>query len=599
LVGPSDGKGIIAIFQIKIKSQMVNQVEEIRDAAIKYSVLNATEHEGKAQIGSVLGRIMAEFPELRNRAKEVTPIIENSVALVNSWTKKKQEIMLQENWPELLEVEKEEEDEKTLPPLENVEEYTMIKTRFAPNPDGALHLGSAEPIIFCDEYAKIYDGHFILRYEDTSTDVKPPILEMYDWIQEDLDWLGVKVDEKYIQSDRIPIYHEYAEKLIEKGKAYVCVCDPERFRKLYMEKRPCPCRRLNPQVNLERWEKMLNGTYDQGEAVVRVKTDIEHPNPAVRDWPALRISDSPHPRVETKYRVWPLYNFSCAIDDHLMDVTHIIRGKEHDVNTTRQKYVYQYFGWDYPEIINVGRVGLEDAILSKSQIRKGIEEGLYSGWDDPRLGTLRALKRRGLQPETIRKIMIQIGPKPINVMLSWDNIAAENRKLIDPIANRYTFIQNPVPLRVTDIVGRPVAHLPRHPDHPDRGDRNYEVMAKHGVAMFRIPKEDVDEMNPGDLVRLMGLMNIEILESNGEEVKATFHSIDYQKARDEDFPFINWLPGDVGIPTRVVMPDATVTEGIAEPEVLTLETGDMIQFERFGFVRVDNPEPFKVYYAHN
>ena len=103
-----------------------------------------------------------------------------------------------------------------------------------------------------------------------------------------------------------------------------------------------------------------------------------------------------------------MYNFSCAIDDHLTSVSHIIRGKEHDVNTTRQKYVYKHFGWEYPEVINVGRVGLEDVILSKSRMREGIEDGTYEGWDDPRLGSLRALKRRGLQPETIRKIMIQI-----------------------------------------------------------------------------------------------------------------------------------------------------------------------------------------------
>ncbi len=122
---------------------------------------------------------------------------------------------------------------------------------------------------------------------------------------------------------------------------------------------------------------MLDGSYAQGDAVVRIKTDLNDPNPAVRDWPALRISETWHPRQGNKYRVWPLYNFSCGLDDHLMGVSHIIRGKEHDVNTTRQRWLQKHLGWDYPEIINVGRLGLEVGILSKSKMRAGIDEGIY------------------------------------------------------------------------------------------------------------------------------------------------------------------------------------------------------------------------------
>ena len=158
----------------------------------------------------------------------------------------------------------------------------------------------------------MYDGHFILRYEDTSAAVKPPIPEMYDAILEDLEWLGVKVDEKYIQSDRIEIYYEYAEKVLRDGNAYVCDCDVDEFRELYMAKKACPCRDLSPDEQLKRWNMMLDGTYKQGEAVVRIKTDLQDPNPAVRDWPALRISEAWHPRKGNKYRVWPLYNFSCG-----------------------------------------------------------------------------------------------------------------------------------------------------------------------------------------------------------------------------------------------------------------------------------------------
>jgi len=571
--------------------------EEIRENALKHAVNNAASYEGKAQIGPVVGKILGEFPELRPRSQEVVAIVKQVVSEVNSWTIERQRSTLEERWPELLETRRKEE-KKALPPLENVDRFEMVKTRFAPNPDGALHLGSAEPIIFCDEYAKMYDGHFILRYEDTSAEVKPPIPEMYDWIREDLEWLGVKIDETYVQSDRLPIYYEHAEMLLSQGAAYVCTCPPGEFRDLYMASKPCPCRDLPPEENLARWRMMLEGPYDKGDAVVRVKTEIDHPNPAVRDWPALRISTAEHPRQGTSYRVWPLYNFSCAVDDHLLGVSHIIRGKEHEVNTTRQRYVFKHLGWEYPEIINVGRLGLEVGILSKSRMRAGIEDGIYSGWDDPRMGTLRALKRRGLQPETVRELMIQVGPKPINSTLSWDHIASMNRRIIEPTADRYYFVRDPVPMEVSGLEEALTAELPLHPDNPERGRRRLTVEPKKVLASLIISRDDADVLGKGDLVRLMGLINVEIGDVTPQRIRARLHSMDYREARDREAPFIHWLPEGVGIEAEVVMPDATTASGLAEPGCEGLSVDEMIQFERFGFVRVDSTDPLVAYYAH-
>jgi glutamyl-tRNA synthetase len=473
----------------------------------------------------------------------------------------------------------------------------MIKTRFAPNPDGALHLGSSEPIIFCDEYAKMYKGHFILRYEDTSSEVKPPIPEMYNAIQRDIEWLGVKIDEKYIQSDRLEIYYTYAEQLLREGNAYVCSCNPEEFRDLYMAMKACPCRDLDPETQLKRWFMMLDGTYQKGDAVVRIKTDLTHPNPAVRDWPALRISDVEHPRQGKRYKVWPLYNFSCGVDDHLMGVSHVIRGKEHDVNSIRQSWLQRHFGWRSPTVINVGRVGLEDSILSKSRMRAGIEDGTYWGWDDPRLGTLIALRRRGIRPETIRSLMIHIGPKPINVMISWDNLAAENRKIIEPISNRYYFIEDPIQLTVREIPTNLEAKLPLHPDHPERGTRNYRITPEAGEYSFVLSKSDAEALKVDDMIRLMGLMNIEITEV-GNIVSGRYHSKDYMIAREAQSPFIHWLPKNSGINCEVVMPDARIALGLVEEYCKDLHVDEMIQFERFGFCRVDHLNPFVAYYSH-
>ena len=571
--------------------------EEIREAALKYAVHNAYSHGGKAQKGPIMGRILGENPDLRSRASEVSTLIEEVLREVNSWTQERQKEVLEERWPELLETRKVKEEKKTLPPLNNVEKYREVRTRFAPNPDGPLHLGSAEPIIFCDEYAKMYDGKFILRFEDTSPDVKSPILEVYDWIKEDLKWLGVVVHEFYMQSDRLEIYYGHAERLLEKGQAYVCTCEQAAFKELYTEKKACPCRDLSPEVHLDRWKMMLNGPYRKGDAVVRIKTDLDHPNPALRDWPALRIVEGSHPRQGKKYRVWPLYNFSCAIDDHEMEISHIIRGKEHEVNTHRQRYLYGHMGWDYPEIINVGRLGLEAGILSKSVIRAGLEGGLYKSWDDPRLGTLQALRRRGLQPETIREIMIQIGPKPINATLSWAQVASVNRRNIESQANRYFFVRDPVTLDVADIKGEATAKLLLHPDHPERGTRDYLIEPEKGTASFKISKEDAEKMEKSGIVRLMGLMNVEVVET-GPNIKARYHSSDVEEARANGATFIHWLPDGEGTEASVVMPDASLAKGIAETSCMDLTVDEMIQFERFGFVRVDRKSPFLAYYAH-
>jgi glutamyl-tRNA synthetase len=406
------------------------------------------------------------------------------------------------------------------------------------------------------------------------------------------------VDEVYFQSDRLEIYYKYSEKLLKIGAAYVCTCDPKVFKNLYVSGEACSCRTMNPDIHLERWRMMLDGTYKKGDVVVRIKTDLKHPNPAVRDWPAIRISDATHPRTGNKYRVWPLYNFSCAIDDHEMSISHIIRGKEHEVNTIRQRQLSRHLDWDYPEIINVGRLGLEAGILSKSKIKAGLTNGIYKSWDDPRLGTLRALRRRGLQPESIREIMIQVGPKPINATLSWALISSVNRRNIETRANRYFFVADPVPLHVSNVNRKYSAKLSLHPDYPERGTRRYTINPVGGKVTLMISRNDVDKIFPDQIIRLMGLFNVKIIFEDTEVVMASFDSASHKKARDMEAIFIHWLPQKKGVEAKVIMPDASEKTGIVDPDCLKLQADQMIQFERFGFVRIDSIEPFIAYYGH-
>ena len=576
---------------------------ELRDNIRRIALLNAIRHDGKAQTSSVIGKLLGEKLELREKVKEIASLVNEVVQEVNSLSLNEQKRIVEEKWPEALVKEKVKE-EKRLPPLPNADRYAQVVTRFSPNPDCVLHLGSARAIILCYEYARMYKGKFILRFEDTDPKLKRPVLEFYDSIREDLAWLGCKPDEEYIQSDRIPIYYEYAEKLLKDGDAYVCTCQPELFREKALTSKPCECRDLQPEEHLKRWKRMLEGGYKEGEAVVRIKTDLNHPNPAVRDWPALRVIDSekyPHPRVGSKYHVWPLYNFACGIDDHMMGVTHIIRGKEHLTNMVRQEYMYKHLGWQYPEAIHYGRLKITGASLSKSKIVQGVRERVYKGWDDPRLATFAALRRRGIVPEAIKKLMVDVGPKTSDVVLSWENLYAHNRKILDPEADRYFFVHNPIQLMVKNVSKTFKAKLRLHPDQPERGFREYTITPKRDdnfVALW-ISRNDIDVLKVEKMIRLMGLFNIKIEKVDAYSTGASFISEPYEEARKAGAPLIHWIPIGADMPCQVVMPDTTIAEGIAESLCKRLKPNDLIQFERFGFVRVDEINmKLTAYYAH-
>jgi glutamyl-tRNA synthetase len=576
---------------------------ELKELIRKIALLNAVRHEGKAQTGPVIGKILGERPELRTKVKTLSSLVKAVVQEVNDTPLSQQKGIVQNKWPEAL-VKEKVEGKKRLPPLPNADRVAQVVTRFSPNPDCVLHLGSARAIVLCHEYARMYSGKFILRFEDTDPKLKRPVLEFYDRIREDLAWLGCKTDEEYIQSDRIPIYYEYAERLLKDGNAYICTCQREEFRKKVLASHPCECRNLPPEEHLARWLRMQEGGYKEGDAVLRIKTDLNHPNPAVRDWPALRVIDTekyPHPRVGSKYRVWPLYNFACGIDDHLMHVTHIIRGKEHLTNMARQEYMYTHLGWKYPEAIHYGRLKITGASLSKSKIVQGIREGLYDGWDDPRLATFAALRRRGITPEAIKKMIMDVGPKTSDVVLSWENLYAYNRKILDPTADRYFFVDNPIELTVQNIPKVFVARLHLHPDHPERGFREYTIKPQEdsNSAAFWVSKKDVDASEIGNMVRLMELFNVKIETINEYSAQASFASESYEQARTAKAPLIHWIPVREDVPCEVVMPDATLAEGIAESACEKLKQNSIIQFERFGFVRIDKVGmKFTAYFAH-
>ncbi|MDH5811555.1 MAG: glutamate--tRNA ligase family protein, partial [Candidatus Methanomethylicaceae archaeon] len=308
---------------------------------------------------------------------------------------------------------------------------------------------------------------------------------------------------------------------------------------------------------------------------------------------AMRIDTKPHPLQGKKYRVWPLYNFACGIDDHLMGITHILRGKEHEVNTQRQLYLYKYLGWEYPEAIHYGRLKIEGAVLSKSKIRQGIESGIYKDWSDPRLGTIAALRKRGFLPETIRRLILEVGVKPSEAMISWDNIEAINRKILDPITKRFVFVPDPVPLQILDLPKEFLAQIPLHPDHPEWGNIVHKISPSLNIII--ISSKDLSTFKQGTIFRLMNLFNVKLVNSSS----CAFFSESVSDVKSLGVPIIQWLPKDAGTQLSVIMPDAKIKEGVVDKNILTESLPGTFQFYRFGFVKVYREDSRLVgYYTH-
>lgn len=581
----------------------MSSIEEISPVVRRAALLNAVKHGGRAEMGAVMGRVLAERPDLKPVTKELAGLCSQTVKEINQLSLSDQRRILEETWPKTLTEEKQEE-RKILPPLPNVEKYARVVTRFSPNPDCALHIGSTRAIILCHEYARKYSGKFVLRFEDTDPRLKRPKLEFYDMIEEDILWLGCRWDEKVIQSDRMQLYYEWTEKLLETGGAYVCTCNREVFKTLTLASKPCPDRDLEPSEQLARWEKMLNGTYFEKEALVRVKTDLNHPNPAVRDWPALRVIDTeenPHPRVGSKYRVWPLYNMACGVDDHLLGISHIIRGKEHLTNEVRQRFMYKNLGWVYPETLHYGRLKIIGTELSKSKIVRLVEDKAVSGFSDPRLATLSALRRRGIKPETLRLLIIEIGPRPVDATLSWENIYAINRKIIDDTANRFFFLRDPAQMIVEGVNRTYVSTPALHPDHPERGNRRLEIDPSDGKVNILISSNDVQKLSEGKPIRLMELFNVDIVSVKEDLVEAKFRSDSYEDVRKAGVPLFQWLPSEGNINVSLVMTDGEVLRGLGENALLHVDVGDVIQLVRVGFGRIDSKssDRVEIFFAHS
>jgi len=555
---------------------------KLEEIARKYALRNAVGHNGECSPGAVIGKIFAE-EEFENKGKVQQKAREISQE-VNKLSLDKQKEKLEQYEFDI--PEKKEHD--PIPSLD-VDDDEEVVVRFAPNPNGPPHIGHARGMTVNGELRDKYNGKLILRFDDTDPVTKRPMKQAYEMYKEDYTWLGYEPDEVRYSSKNFDRYIEYAEKLIDMGKAYVCRCSQEEGQKYRKTGEACPHRDQSPERNMDLWNGMRNGSVDQGDATLKIKTDMDHKNPAVRDFVAFRIIEDPeHPITGNEYSAWPLLDFQGAIEDHLMGTTHIVRGKDLRASTKRQKYIYDYFDWEYPEIMYWGKVQISgfEAPVSGSTIKKMIQDGELEGWDDPRAPTLRSLKKRGFQPEALQEFFIDMGVTENDVEASVKSLEKENTRVIDEDADRYFFVANPVKLEVSRVPKDLEADMQVHPEHPERGTRSPKLEIEDGELQVYIDGEDMED----GFYRLKGVCNIKIEDGSAEYVPG-----DHKDALERDADFIHWTPSHSDTAT-VRMPDGSKLEGPVEPN--QIEKGEIVQFERFGFVRCDSKKDSVFYYAH-
>jgi glutamyl-tRNA synthetase len=566
--------------------------KEVKHIAKKYALQNAVKFNGVATMGNVIGKVLSEKPEYKKEVKLIQTVVAAAVKEVNALTPDEQKVQLTVLAPELV-GEKPKEERHGLKELPSHPSGETATFRFAPSPSGPLHIGHAYIVSLNSLYAEKYKGKMILRIEDTNPENIDP--DAYHLIQEDAQWITKNgVDEVLVQSDRMELYYTYAIKVLEEGHAYVCLCDAEEFRKMAQQTQACPCRDNDAEENLRRWNSMIT-TYKQGEAVVRFKTDIQHKNPAMRDFPILRINEAPHPRQGDKYKIWPLMNFAVAIDDMDTRVTHTLRGKDHADNAKRQEFIHNALNVDTPVSTSVGRINFTgtDVEVSCSKTKAMIASGHFEGWQDIRLPFIGALKRRGYQPEAFQKFAMEMGislaDKSVEMFEFFKTINAFNKEIIDPVSKRYFFIQDPVEVK---IVNAPQKHitLDLHPEHK-KGGRVFETN-----ELFYLAQEDVDQFTEHDLNRLMDCLNF------AKKGKAyAFVSEDYESYKENGKKIIHWLPKNHShTVVEVRMPDNTIVKGLGEETLAELGVGTIVQLERFGFCRLDEIDgnTYRFWYGH-
>lgn len=568
---------------------------QLEDLIRKHALKNAFDY-GKANAGAVVGKVIAEFPDAKKDMKETMGKINSIIAEINGLGKDK----IASGMSKFEYAEKPKEEKKTIE-VAGAEKGKVI-VRYPPEPNGWPHIGHAKAFCLSSEIAKNYDGKIILRWDDTNPEAEKK--EFIEAIKEGVKWVGLGWDEEKYCSDYLPQMYELCEKLIREGNGYFCTCGQGEIAKGREEKKRCTCGSNSAEKNIEGWKGMLDSSVKEGEATIRLRGDMESNNTVMRDPTLFRIITAPHYRQGKKYRVWPTYDFQGAVMDSILGITHPIRSKEYELRDEAYVFLLNKLGMKVPSMLSISRLAIKNAPISKRLLRPLVESKKLSGWDDPRLPTLAGLKARGVLPEAIKNFVLSFGLSKVESEPTWEALLVENRKLLDPISKHYFFVPEPVKIKVKNAPEQKVS-LKLHPKNESMGTREIETDG----GLF-IPKKDFDLIAEGEIFRLKDLYNAKMISKKAGAGTGTKTSGNCEFAGDGMVEKkIQWatkksVKCEVLIPKDLVDSEGKfredsleIAKGICENACLELNVGDIIQFERFGFCRLEKKAKTKLVFV--
>ncbi|MCS6903183.1 MAG: glutamine--tRNA ligase/YqeY domain fusion protein, partial [Candidatus Bipolaricaulota bacterium] len=385
-----------------------------------------------------------------------------------------------------------------------------VHTRFPPEPNGYLHIGHAKSVLLNYGIAQEFNGKFNLRYDDTNPEKEEQ--EYVDAIKRDVRWLGADwEDREFYASDYFEQLYQWAEELIKKGKAYVCDLSAEEVTAyrgtLQTPGKESPYRHRSIEENLDLFRRMRAGEFPDGAKTLRAKIDMAHPNLNMRDPVMYRIRHVPHHRTGNQWCIYPSYDWAHGQSDSIEGITHSICTLEFEDHRPLYDWFLDQLGIHHPQQIEFARLNLTYTVMSKRLLLQLVQEGYVRGWDDPRMPTIAALRRRGYTPEAIRDFMNRIGVTKAESIVELELLEHCVRQDLNKRALRRLAVLDP--LKVT-IVNYPDGHVEwleaiNNPEDPSAGTRQVpfsKVLYIERDDFMENPPKDFYRLAPGREVRL-------------------------------------------------------------------------------------------------
>ncbi|XP_027754222.1 bifunctional glutamate/proline--tRNA ligase isoform X6 [Empidonax traillii] len=497
-------------------------------------------------------------------------------------------------------------------------EMGKVIVRFPPEASGYLHIGHAKAALLNQHYQVNFKGKLIMRFDDTNPEKEKEDFEKV--ILEDVAMLHIKPDQFTYTSDHFETIMKYAEKLIQEGKAYVDDTPAEQMKAEREQRVESKHRNNCVNKNLQMWEEMKKGTEYGQTCCLRAKIDMSSNNGCMRDPTLYRCKNQPHPRTGSTYKVYPTYDFACPIVDSIEGVTHALRTTEYHDRDEQFYWIIEALGIRKPYIWEYSRLNLNNTVLSKRKLTWFVNEGLVDGWDDPRFPTVRGVLRRGMTVEGLKQFIAAQGSSRSVVNMEWDKIWSFNKKVIDPVAPRYTALLKDavVPVNIPEAQEE-MKEVAKHPKNADVGLKPVWYSSR-----VLIEGADAETLTEGEVVTFINWGNIIITKLNRNSsgkiesinAKLNLDNKDFKKTTK-----ITWLaetPRAPLIPTVCVNYDHLITKPVlgkdedfkqyinrnskqeelmlGDPCLRDLKKGDIIQLQRRGFFICDQPyEPVSPY----